>query len=229
VLLSIFALLAFGGFMALGLWQLERRTWKLNLIAQVDQRVHAAPEALPPPNQWPRANTAADAYRRVRAEGTFLAKPPTLVQAVTELGAGFWVLAPLQLADGSLVLVNRGFVPATARERANVPAAPGPVVGLLRMTEPDGAFLRKNDPATSRWYSRDVHAIAAAQGLHAGVAPYFIDQEAVPADTGNGPVGGLTVIAFSNSHLVYALTWFTLALMVLGAVWLFVRHERKAP
>jgi surfeit locus 1 family protein len=214
--------------MALGLWQLERRTWKLNLIAQVEQRVHAAPQALPAPNQWPRANAATDAYRRVRVEGFFLAKPPALVQAVTELGAGFWVLAPLQLADGNIVLVNRGFVPATARERANVPAGPGPVLGLLRMTEPGGAFLRQNDPATARWYSRDVQAIAAAQGLQ-GVAPYFIDQEAGPASAGNGPVGGLTVIAFSNSHLVYALTWFGLAVMVLGAVWLFVRYERKAP
>jgi surfeit locus 1 family protein len=110
------------------------------------------------------------------------------------------------------------------------------VSGLLRISEPGGGFLRKNDPAGEHWYSRDVQAIAAARGLsHARVAPFFIDAEA-DAAKGPGaqsrpgeetPVGGLTVITFHNSHLVYALTWYALALMVAGAgVWL-VRDERK--
>jgi surfeit locus 1 family protein len=44
-------------------------------------------------------------------------------------------------------------------------------------------------------------------------APYFIDADATP-NPGGLPVGGLTVISFPNSHLVYALTWFGLALTV---------------
>jgi surfeit locus 1 family protein len=42
------------------------------------------------------------------------------------------------------------------------------------------------------------------------------------------PVGGLTVITFHNSHLVYAITWYTLALMVAGGIWLGVRSETRA-
>jgi surfeit locus 1 family protein len=36
------------------------------------------------------------------------------------------------------------------------------------------------------------------------------------------------VIAFHNNHLVYAITWYTLALMVAGGAWLAVREERRA-
>jgi surfeit locus 1 family protein len=57
------------------------------------------------------------------------------------------------------------------------------------------------------------------------VAPYFVDADAGPPDT--SPVGGLTVISFPNSHFVYAVTWFGLALMVaLGAVYVG-REERR--
>ena len=104
-----------------------------------------------------------------------------------------------------------------ARLAGEIAAGPVAVTGLLRMTEPGGAFLRSNDPAADRWFSRDVAAIAAAKGL-ADVAPYFIDADATP-NPGGLPIGGLTVVAFRNSHLVYALTWYALAAMSAAAAW----------
>lgn len=96
------------------------------------------------------------------------------------------------------------------------------MTGLIRITEPKGAFLRSNDPAGDRWYSRDVAAIAAAKTL-GPVVPYFIDADASP-NPGGYPVGGLTVVAFRNSHLSYALTWFGLAILtVVGLVILWRR------
>ncbi|MGJ7541999.1 SURF1 family protein [Variovorax sp. LT1R16] len=217
--LAVIALALFGAFMALGVWQVERRAWKLALIDSVDQRVHAAPVDAPGPASWPTFDATSQAYRHVRLTGTFDHAHETLVQASTARGAGFWVLTPLRLAGGGTVLVNRGFVPPERREPANRDAGPQGevgVTGLLRASEPGGMFPRRNDPAIGRWFSRDVPAIAAARGLGA-VAPYFVDADATPGGEG-APVGGLTVIAFSNSHLVYALTWFGLALMVaLGA------------
>ncbi len=225
VALAVFAALAFCGFLALGTWQVERRAWKLDLIARVDQRVHAPAGTAPGRNEWPTVNAANDEYRHIRIAGTFLHDKETLVQASTRLGAGFWVLTPLKAADGTVVLVNRGFVPPEARERsartASEPQGETTVAGLLRLTEPKGGFLRKNDPAADRWFSRDVQAIATARGL-ADVAPYFVDAEATPA-----AATALTVIAFPNSHLVYALTWYGLALMVLIAAW-FVRRSENA-
>ncbi len=213
--------------LGLGTWQVERRAWKLDLIARVDARVHAPAVSAPGPAEWPRVGPD-DAYRHVRLSGTFLHDRETLVQAVTERGGGFWVLTPLRRPDGSLVLVNRGFVPGDRRDPAT--REPGQVAGettvtgLLRLTEPKGAFLRSNDPTDDRWYSRDVAAIAAARGL-TEVAPYFVDAGATP-NPGGLPVGGLTVIAFPNNHLVYAITWYGMALMLAGAMVYVLRGGR---
>jgi surfeit locus 1 family protein len=252
------ALVGVAGFIALGVWQLERRVWKLALIERVEQRVHAAPVAAPGPAEW-RALTAANAeYRRVSATGRFLDDRDTLVQAVTALGGGFWVMTPFRTNEGFVVLVNRGFVPSNERDPTSRPET-GPtastprwreaagvapsgddvVTGLLRISEPKGGFLRANDPAANRWYSRDVSAISQAQGLTA-TAPYFIDAEASAAAAAGAsartldaagvstPVPGLTVISFHNSHLLYAATWFALALLLAGLAAQIARHELHA-
>ena len=201
------------GLAALADWQLHRRAWKLDLIARVEARVHAAPTPAPGPERWAELSADGDEYRRVTATGAWIAGRSALVQAVTELGGGHWVMTPLARDDGTTVLVNRGFVPSDERDPASRQPSPGrvTVTGLLRMPEPGGAFLRSNDPVADRWFSRDVAAISASRGLGT-IAPYFIDAEREPGGSGL-PIGGLTVVAFPNNHLLYALTWGTLALM----------------
>ncbi|WP_194711916.1 SURF1 family protein [Noviherbaspirillum soli] len=234
--LAIFAVLAFAVFAALGTWQVVRLQWKLALIERVEERVHAAPVAAPGPERWAQISAESDEYRQVRLAGSYRYEKTVRVQAVTDLGAGYWLMTPLVTNQGSIVLVNRGFVPAGQGDAGFGPARPGSgaaeVSGLLRMSQPGGAFLRRNDPAAGRWYSRDVGAIAAAQGL-GSVAPYFIDADAASAERdarqapGPAPVGGLTVVSFHNNHLVYALTWYALALMVAGAFYWVARQERR--
>ncbi|MBV9510857.1 MAG: SURF1 family protein, partial [Caulobacteraceae bacterium] len=216
------ALLAFGLLVGLGTWQLQRRAWKLDLIARVDARVHAAPTAPPPPAIWPGVSAERDEYRHVRVSGEFRPGPETLVQAVTALGPGYWVMAPLTTDAGYTVLINRGFIPADQPPPAT-PREAMAVTGLLRISEPHGAFLHANDPPAGRWYSRDIAAIAVAQGL-GPVAPYFIDADATP-NPGGWPVGGLTVINFPNNHMAYAFTWFGLALMVAAGGVFLIRDE----
>lgn len=245
----VLALLALAGaglfvlFAALGWWQAERRVWKLALIERVEQRLHAAPAALPPRSQWPQASAADHEYLSVQVQGRWLTAKTVLTQATTELGAGWWVLTPLTLADGGQVLVNRGFIPDTLRAQwpardplaRQAEGAPAQVTGLLRMSEPGGGFLRRNAPAEGRWHSRDVAAIAQAQGL-GDAAPFFIDAgipgtrpAAAPAAGSDGPWPrqGLTVVQFHNSHLVYVFTWWGLAAMVLGAAVLVARYELR--
>ena len=223
VMLGCFAVLGMAVLLALGIWQLERRVWKLDLIQRVNERVHAAPVAAPGPQSWSGINAANDAYRHVQVQGHFIEGHETLVQAVTELGGGYWLLAPFQSTDGFTVLVNRGYVPADRSQRYSAGDGTKTLTGLLRITEPGGGFLRRNDPANDRWYSRDVAAIAAAQGLH-DIAPYFIDADA-SAQTSGFPAGGLTVISFPNNHLLYALTWFALAAMLAGWSFYAARQE----
>ncbi|MBE7184761.1 MAG: SURF1 family protein [Methylobacterium mesophilicum] len=229
VLLGILAFLGIAALSALTVWQVERRAWKLDLIERVEARTRAEPTAPPGDADWAAGAPTDFEYRRARVSGRFLDKGEAQVQAVTERGGGFWVIAPFQTDDGRTILVNRGFVPADNRDPASHPPVEGEtaVVGLLRLSEPGGAFLRANDPAADRWYSRDVGAIAASRSL-GPVAPFFIDAEA----NANGappnarlPVGGLTVLRFNNNHLVYALTWLTLDIMLICATVFVARRE----
>ena len=203
----------------LGVWQVERRSWKLDLIDRVDRRVAAPATAAPGPAAWPQISRDHDEYRHVRVTGRFVDVGPVLVKALTELGSGYWVMAPFETDQGFKVLVNRGFVPddAAARVRSEAPGAEAPttVVGLLRISEPGGSFLRTNDPSQDRWYARDVAAIGVKLGV-TGLAPYFIDADASAKGAGQ-PVGGLTVVSFPNNHLIYSVTWFSLAIML--AIW----------
>lgn len=221
------ALAATAIFVALGVWQVERRAWKLDLIARVDARLAAAPAPLAAILKQRALRDDDVAYRRVQVRGRFLHDRETLVQALTERGAGYWVLTPLA-TDTGVVLVNRGFVPPERRERGKrpygQPDGPVAVTGLVRLSEPGGGFLRANDAAHGRWYSRDVTALARARGL-GQVAPVFIDADAAP-NPGGYPVGGLTVVAFRNNHLVYAITWFALALLSGAGVVLAMRAAR---
>ena len=199
---------------------IERLLLGEHVVAQVDARIHAKPVAAPGPGKWDAVSAKTDAYRRVTATGVFRHDRETLVQAVTGRGAGYWVLTPLE-TPGFALLVNRGFVPGERRDirtrSAGNVAGRVTVTGLLRVTEPGGAFLRSNDPAADRWFSRDVAAIAKARGI-GGIAPYFVDADASP-NSGGYPVGGLTVVRFPDNHLVYALTWFALCVLSLFFAW----------
>ncbi|WP_448251464.1 SURF1 family protein [Ottowia oryzae] len=237
---AVWALLAtlFIVFLSLAAWQVQRRSWKLALIERVEQRAHGQPQPLSPPASWPNLTAAQAEYQPVAVSGTWLPQHTILSQAVTELGAGFWVMTPLQQADGSRVWINRGFVPDHQRAAwlgGGAPSTDGPPVhvqGLWRANEPDGGFLRHNDPAAGRWYSRDVIAMAQAQKL-ANASPFFIDaglpgEARDAADSTAWPRPGLTVIRFHNSHLVYVLTWLALAALTAVAAVLVRRHEKAA-
>jgi surfeit locus 1 family protein len=230
--IAVVGLFCFVSLILLGNWQLDRRIWKLDLIQRVETRVHASPEAAPDITQWQTISKDADEYRRISVIGKFLSDKETLVVAATELGSGYWVLTPFQRLDESIVLVNRGFINQGVQPTLPL-AGLQQVVGLLRMTEPEGSVLRTNEPVLDRWYSRDVSAIATHQKLIA--APYFIDAEKrdleqppLSAKIGQVPVGGLTRINFYNSHIVYAATWYGLAIMIIGAGVIIVREDRRS-
>jgi surfeit locus 1 family protein len=240
-MLALAGIALFIVFIALGTWQVERRAWKLQVMERVSQRLNMPPIALPPATSWPAINAATHEYQPVQLQGQWLYDKTVLTQATTELGAGFWVVTPLQTDDNYQVLINRGFIPQDQRAQwappsNNDPARSEPraqITGLIRMSEPVGGFLRTNDPAQQRWHSRDVTAIAQAQNMQQA-APFFIDaglpaQNAITSPTANGPWPrpGLTVVRFHNSHMVYLLTWYGLALMVAGAAVVVARYELR--
>jgi len=216
LLILLLAIVLFAGFSSLGTWQLQRRAWKLDLVARVDRQLAKEPVPAPGRSEW--GSIGQDyAYLPVTVSGSYQYSGEVLVQALTTLGSGYWVMTPLRTSDGAIVLINRGFVDQLHRTAITRQSGPVKVKGLLRLSEPDGRFLRPNKPTENRWYSRDVMAISKAEEIPAeNLAPYFIDADAT-ANSDGWPVGGLTVVKFRNTHLVYAITWYALALLTVVA------------
>lgn len=226
---SLVTLLAFTVLVSLGVWQLERKQWKENLIERLTARVAAAPTALPSAAEWPKLDPDTSEFRRVRLSADILPGQEALVfSSGTNLrpdasGPGYWVFAPARLADGSIVVVNRGFVPEAKRAVRAEWQASGPreIVGAMRWPEAPNLFTPDGDPAKNLWFVRDQQRMASAKGW-GSVAPFFIEQEAPPAPGGLPQVGNL-VPNLPNNHLGYAITWFGLALVLVGVFVAFIR------
>ncbi|WP_455474073.1 SURF1 family protein [Bartonella sp. B30(2025)] len=232
ILFSILCLCFFLIFSALGVWQVRRLSWKTNLITSANERIHLPPIKAPPQNQWRNVTFEKDEYRPVIITGKLLKDKNIFVTAVAQNTSGYWVLTPLQTDDNTLVFVNRGFIPMDAYHKfqyqkqshvhntldrdSAADAEQTTVIGLLRMSEKNGVFPRKNNPDQNLWYTRNIPAMAQKLGLSI-VAPYFIDagKKTVPQE--DLPIAGLTAVHFINNHLIYAITWFILAAGILGA------------
>jgi surfeit locus 1 family protein len=141
------------------------------------------------------------------------------------------VFAPAQLAGGSIVIVNRGFVPMDRKEPSSraegQPRGIVDIVGVMRWPETRGLFTPADDPKTNVWYLRDPKSIAAEKKW-ASNAPFYIDQEA-PVPPGGVPLPGKLTVELPDNHLQYAITWFGLALALAGVyvVWLAGRFRRR--
>jgi surfeit locus 1 family protein len=226
-------IIAFALLVGLGIWQIQRKAWKENLIAALTEQLAATPQALPPESAWPSLNQAADEYRRVTFRAEFDNSKEALVFAsaagfrpdVTE--PGYWVFTPARLADGGIVEVNRGFVPEgrkdpKSRTEGEI-SSPVDIVGVMRWPDARHWFTPNDDPTHNLWFSRDPAAIATAKGIVAGsVAPFFVEQE-TPVPPGGLPQPGKLVVSLPDNHLQYALTWFGLAAVLAGVfvTWAF--------
>jgi surfeit locus 1 family protein len=216
-----------GGF---GIWQLDRRAWKENLIATLNARLSRAPEDIPSRASWPQLRAADEEFRRVAFPAEFLDGEEALVYTAGSplrpdvKGPGHWVFAPARLAGGSIVLVNRGFVPVDHKDPATraegAPRGIVDVVGVMRWPETRGLFTPADDPKKNVWYLRDSKSIAEFKKW-ATAAPFYVDQEE-PAPAGGWPKPGKLEVHLPDNHLQYAITWFGLALALAGVyvVWL---------
>ncbi|MBR9762227.1 MAG: SURF1 family protein [Rhodobacteraceae bacterium] len=227
---TLIAVVGLAGFTSLGVWQVQRLTWKLDLIARVDARIHAVPVPAPGPEAWAGISapqTREDyEYTRVSLSGHYLHEDETLIYTPSDYGPAYWVLTPLAREDGTVVLVNRGVVPVTEGRAGSFLRPEGEITltGLLRLSEDHRwLFARANDPEGGTWYRRDVGSITAAKGFDRA-APYFVDAE---RQGDAWPRGGRTVVSFRNAHLGYALTWFALAVLVATGYALVLRMELR--
>ncbi|XP_030762786.1 surfeit locus protein 1 [Sitophilus oryzae] len=208
----------------LGVWQVQRKAWKENLIQNLKTQTNSDPIRLPDNLE----ELSQLEYNPIHVRGKFLhdkeiylgprsllskgeaTSQSSLITTGGSNSQGYLVVTPFKLEDRDMtILVNRGWVPAKKIDPKTRPNGQVEdtvdVIGVLRLHEPRPTFVTKNQSGTKLYFYRDLPTMCAATGA----APVFLDQTD-ECNAKGGPIGGQTRISLRNEHLSYILTWFTL-------------------
>lgn len=213
---------------ALGVWQLQRMEWKAALIEEVRIRGAASAIVLPVDDRIPAADLV---HRPVRVTGRFMHEAEMhLLNRVRDGKPGIDLVTPFVRSDGGpTLLVDRGWAPMDWAGTAGVDAGPEQqeieVTGVVRAPEAPGWLTPVNRPEANEWYYVDLSAMAGSVGILPFVDYYIYATGESPAAPGY-PVANVWRIDLPNNHLSYAITWFSLAVVLL--VVYFVYHARPA-
>jgi surfeit locus 1 family protein len=215
----------------LGLWQLDRADQKLTLQAALLQR-----QALPPlpESVLARDDTQAleQTHRISRVQGTWLPQHTVyLDNRQMNARVGFFVLTPLRLADGSAVLVQRGWIGRDFLDRSRLRPVPTPAgeVAVEGRLARDPARLYEFEGAAQGPIRQNLQLAAFALETGLRLRPVSLLQTS-PADDGlsrDWPRPAADV----QKHYGYAFQWFALCALIGGLhVWFrIIRPRRKAP
>ena len=203
--------------LGLGLWQMERREWKRDILDRIATNQAAAPMTL---DELLTGNPLRHEYGRVKVTGTFEHGHEFFLAARSlKNKVGLQVIVPLKAEDGRIVLFDRGWVPdrAAATQAAVQPAGRVELTGLVRRSQIRARFAPENVPEKNVWFQADVPLMRKMAGAppDPGLDTFFLESDSTP-NPGGVPVGGQTRLEIPNDHLQYAITWFLIALALAG-------------
>lgn len=208
----------------LGWWQLDRAAQKNTIQAQIESR-----RALPPATLADLARQPAEelTHRAIRAPGRWV-ESATIFLDNRQMGGrpGFYVLTPLRLADGSAIIVQRGWVPRDLLDRTKVsapPLPPGEVEVIGRLAPPPSRLL-EFEASASGVIRQNVDPAQWQRELRLPLQPLSLLQ--TEPRSGDGllrdwpePASGV------HKHYGYAFQWFALATLIV-VLYVWFQHLR---
>jgi surfeit locus 1 family protein len=215
----------------LGIWQLDRAAQKTALQRAIDER--AALPALAVDALATSAGAApAQHHRRIVLRGTWV-REHTVALENRQMAQrpGFFVVTPLRLADGSAVLVQRGWLPRDAQDRTRL----APVrddegeLELVGRIAPPPARLYEFDPSARGRIRQNLDLESFARETGLALRPLSILQLDSPAFEGDGLRREWALPAVDvHKHYGYAFQWFALAALITGLyVWFQLVQPRR--
>lgn len=215
----VFGALGVGILVALGVWQMQRLSWKEDVLADIEARIAAAPVDLPV-----SPDPVADRYLPVSVSGVIGAQTVRVLISQRRVGAGYRLISALETAEGRRLLLDRGVLPV-AEAMPPVPEGDVAVTGNLHWPDERDGFTPENDLDDNIWFARDVATLAE----HLGTEPLLVIARAIsPSEPAVTPLP-VTIEGIPNDHLNYAITWFLLAAVWLGmTVFLLWRIRQRS-
>lgn len=241
---TVAAIVGLSILIGLGQWQWSKSGRQEARMAAIAARATAEP--VPPARAaelvvGDRDTTGLGAeYTRVRLVGRFDHANEMHVYAGAPDGAGWHIFTPLRLTGDitgrsvPVVWVNRGFVPDRLKQAqarpGSQPAGEQTVVGLVRQPQGRNMFVPADDPTANIWYTADPCAMQRAAFPSSRLATSCdgrLNYVAAERSGGPWPRGGTTELKLTNKHTGYALTWFGLALTLIGVYATFAWQRLK--
>ncbi len=220
--LTILTMSAFSVLIGLGSWQLQRLQWKNDLISSFELRSTA------PAIDVPIANADLDEleFHSLALYGVFQHEKEIFLTGRTYEGnAGFHVVTPLILDDGRVILINRGWVSEDYRDPSKRAFSQVDgrvsVAGILRRPGVKGYFVPENDPQNGFWFTLIPRQINQYLALGDVAIDQFYADALRTSDIVTLPIAAKTKLNLRNAHLSYAMTWYGIAVALIGVYLVF--------
>ena len=197
--------------LSLGVWQTKRLAWKEALLENISYNLSSQPSILPTELKKLEHN-----YKMVKVEGSLEPRSIFILTPVKGSGAGFRVISPLKLKDGSKILIDRGVIKEQDTDRLETLRQKKLVIGYLFWPNETDYFTPDPNLERNIWFSRDLEKMAS----------FLETQPILVVATENRLDPSLKMqdptIDIPNNHLQYAITWFMMAILWFGMSAYFV-------
>ena len=210
---TVSTIIALGILISLGVWQLKRLVWKENLI-QI--RVDRFEGKSIPLNLIDKP--FENEFRKVTVEGKLKNNIELFMPALSKNGNnGFHILTLIELENKKYIIYDTGWVPNFAKSREkrlnHFDNKFSEKVAVIRLPGRKGKYQPENDQKKNFWFFVEPRKISNVIGLDVEQKYYL---EALNNGPNGFPLGNQTRIYIRNNHLQYAITWFLIALGLIG-------------
>ena len=200
----------------LGMWQVDRLYWKLDVLKKIDQKIAAAPVLLPA-----EPSESVHKYLSVEISGQFLQESIRVLASKKRYGAGYRIIHVFR-TNGRRLLVDLGFVGLETDYDIDL-SSDISLVGNLHWPDELDNFTPEPDLENNIWFARDVERVASALQTEPIL---IILKDSTLKDKNIKPMP-IDTTHIPNDHLQYAITWFSLAIIWALMSCLFIWTTRQ--
>ena len=198
-------------FISLGIWQLYRLEWKLNLISEINNAISSEPIQF-------NSNNIKN-FQKVSFKGKIDNEKIIYLYNLNEDGEpGFDIINPINIENKNF-LINRGWVKISDKNKPFITNNEN-FVGILREKSKSSYFKPDNDLPNNYWFKLEDVDLEKYTGLaFSNYIIYLSDSNSKKIPKPKNISANL-----SNNHLKYALTWFSLAISIF-LIYLYFRKK----